>query len=154
MAYYALARAGVAPAYALPSRLLVSALLLMTLLTRAVCAEGEEEEGGGGGQPLVHAALALRMAEVVPGVSPAVRLCASMLSYALASPGSSPWPPAEAPIGGSLERNCTVGGGHFCCHFCCRPLPASTRPCPRPPASFALRRHPRVCPIPREGTMQ
>lgn len=91
MTYYDLARSGITAAYRAPSRHLVSALLLMAVLTRAVYPDD--------GQQLVHAALALRIADHIPDVSPPVRLSAAMLFYAISNPNSITWPPSRAPIG-------------------------------------------------------
>ena len=97
MSYYELARAGIAHAYSAPSRHLVSALLLMAVLTRAVCPDD--------GQQLIHSALAIRMADHIPDVSPGVRVSAAMLFYAISQPGGAVWPPVSAPIG---ERSFVV----------------------------------------------
>ena len=55
--YYELARAYIGPVYAQPSQHLVSALLLMTMISRAMCHDAA--------QAALHAALALRMSELV-----------------------------------------------------------------------------------------
>ena len=55
--YYELARAFIGPCFTQPSQHLVSALLVMTMITRAMCPDST--------QPALHAALALRMSEVV-----------------------------------------------------------------------------------------
>jgi hypothetical protein len=63
--YYDMARSCIAPAYLHPNQHLVSALLLMTILTRSVCPDDN--------QAILHAALALEMANLVPDLSPEVR---------------------------------------------------------------------------------
>jgi hypothetical protein len=63
--YYDMARASIGPAYQQPTQHLVSALLLMTILTRSVCPDDD--------QAMLHAALALRMADLVPELSPEVK---------------------------------------------------------------------------------
>ena len=92
IAYFELARAGVAPALRFPSRHVVSALLLMTILTRAICADDDD-------QPLIHIALAQCVAKSVPDVPPVVLLSAAMLGHALARRTHAVWPPVQAPVG-------------------------------------------------------
>ena len=71
--YYELARAYIGPCYSQPSQHLVSALLLMVMISRSLNSPG---------QAAIHAALALRMSELVD-VSARRRVCPAMLSTAL-----------------------------------------------------------------------
>ena len=153
--YYERARAGVAPAYRHPSRHLVSALLLMTILTRAVCPDECE--------PIAHAALARRLIDAVPDVSPGVRLAAAMLSFALApTRGGSGvvWPSAQAPVGqcalqcaplnrvlSSSSRAWSLNDApplHLCRHACTRSPRGLPGLCARAAHGRLLRRRPRA----------
>jgi hypothetical protein len=62
--YYDMARASIGPAYQQPTQHLVSALLLMTILTRSACPDDT--------QALLHSSLALRMARSLRDLSPEV----------------------------------------------------------------------------------
>lgn len=88
---YALASEGVALAYHHPSRHLVSALLLMAILSRA----GHPSDR----TALVYASLAARMADFLTDVPECVHVSASVLRYSLSEFGTAPWPATEAPIG-------------------------------------------------------
>jgi hypothetical protein len=103
--YYELARAFIGPCYSQPSQHLVSALLLMTMISRAVSADTA--------QAALHAALALRMSELVE-VTPEVRMVAVVFNAAhssttAATGGASAagsnvnWPPLERPPGAALH---------------------------------------------------
>ena len=98
--YYARVRASLAECR-LPSQHLVSALLILTILARAMC-----PPTGEGLQVNALAALALRQADLLPEVSPCVRMRAVMMHYALAGAlqarnGDVPsvWVPVHAPAG-------------------------------------------------------
>jgi hypothetical protein len=91
--HYELARAYIGPCFSVPSQHLVSALLVMTMITRALC--------GDSNQSSLHAALAIRMADLVP-VMPEVRTVAVLMHYAnnvsgrMAAPPPLPPPPPPA----------------------------------------------------------
>jgi hypothetical protein len=75
--YYELARAYVGACFSYPSEHLVSALLVMAMLTRAICDDSAAKTAA------CHAALAARMCELVP-VSPEPRMVAAIMNDALA----------------------------------------------------------------------
>jgi hypothetical protein len=63
--YYYMARASTSPAYQQPTQHLVSALLLMTILTRSVCRDAA--------QAALHAVLAKKVADSLSKLTPEVR---------------------------------------------------------------------------------
>ena len=86
--YYELARAFIGPVFSTPSQHLVSALLLMVMITRALCQDDN--------QASLHAALALRMSEVCD-VTPEIRMVAVLFAHAHSSEVAS-WPPPRSSI--------------------------------------------------------
>lgn len=86
--YYEQARAFVGPVFTSPSQHLVSALLVLVMITRALCQDDR--------QASLHAALALRMSEVVE-VPPEVRMVAVLFAHAH-STDATEWPPRRAAV--------------------------------------------------------
>jgi len=84
--YYELARAYIGPCFAQPSQHLVSALLLMTMITRSLCADPKQSS--------LHAALAWRMVHMVDNVSPTVAMMARMMNASHQVPRRTEWPAA------------------------------------------------------------
>lgn len=63
----------------------------MAILARPVCNDES--------QSYIHAALARRLADYIPGVPLIVRVTTSFLAYALVNPSEAVWPPLESPVG-------------------------------------------------------
>lgn len=100
--HYELARAYIGPCFSVPSQHLVSALLVMTMITRALCWDPS--------QSALHAALALRMADLVP-VTPEVRIVAVLMQYANCSASlPQPAPPIEVPDEANLDPHRRLAG--------------------------------------------
>jgi hypothetical protein len=92
--YYELARAYIGPCFSQPSQHLVSALLLMTMITRSMCSDVQ--------QAALHAALAMKMAEMVP-VTPEIRMVARIFTYAHSPEQSAAWPELDCPSGKAVH---------------------------------------------------
>lgn len=104
--YFELARAFIGPCFSQPSQHLVSALLLMTMITRAICSDIS--------QAALHSALALKMSELVD-VTPEIRMVAQLFNYACAATPGFKWPPlVAAPDVPPHHRFAVIVG--FCIH--------------------------------------
>jgi hypothetical protein len=87
--YYELARFHIGPCFTMPCEHLVSALMIMTILTRVLLADIK--------QSILYASLAARMVDLCD-VSPNTRICA-MTMHSILNPSSFvQWPSVDCPV--------------------------------------------------------
>lgn len=92
--YYELARFHIGPCFTMPCQHLVSAFLIMTILTRVILADVK--------QAILYASLAARMVDLCD-VSPEIRICATTIHSILNPNIARTWPPLQAPEGMTSE---------------------------------------------------